>query len=351
MPISSWWRGRNTPATPPAAQDGLDYPTGAHYLPLPSRESTHVREMLADFGLIERDAGGDTPYYDETALVHSPQERLLRDGRWEDSLLPMQGLPEADLAQHRRFLAQVQALHTRRGNDGRKVFAIPLTLSSRDPAWTALDGITFRQWLEREGYTSPALRWYLDYCCRDDYGADTGAVSAWAGLHYFAARDGHAANAAEGAVLTWPGGLSTLVARMRAAISARLGHERWLLPGTAARIRETPAGPRIACVTDDGGAYALQARRAVCAMPLFVAQRLLPDIRAYGYDRRCMLRRARPGWCRTSSWTAIRWKRPANRCPGTTWSTRARGWAMWSPRTSCCGWRGRRAACSPPTML
>ena len=225
------------------AQDGLDYPTGAHYLPLPSRESTHVREMLADFGLIERDAGGDTPYYDETALVHSPQERLLRDGRWEDSLLPMQGLPEADLAQHRRFLAQVQALHTRRGgNDGRKVFAIPLTLSSRDPAWTALDGITFRQWLEREGYTSPALRWYLDYCCRDDYGADTGAVSAWAGLHYFAARDGHAANAAEGAVLTWPGGLSTLVARMRAAISARLGHERWLLPGTAARIRETPAG-------------------------------------------------------------------------------------------------------------
>ena len=52
--------------------------------------------MLADFGLIERDAGGDTPYYDETALVHSPQERLLRDGRWEDSLLPMQGLPEAD---------------------------------------------------------------------------------------------------------------------------------------------------------------------------------------------------------------------------------------------------------------
>ena len=212
------------------ALDGLDYPTGAHYLPLPSRESTHVREMLADFGLIERDAGGDTPYYDETALVHSPQERLLRDGRWEDSLLPMQGLPEADLAQHRRFLAQVQALHTRRGNDGRKVFAIPLTLSSRDPAWTALDGITFRQWLEREGYTSPALRWYLDYCCRDDYGADTSAVSAWAGLHYFAARDGHAANAAEGAVLTWPGGLSTLVARMRAAISARLGHERWLLP-------------------------------------------------------------------------------------------------------------------------
>ena len=263
----------------------------------------------------------------------------------------MQGLPEADLAQHRRFLAQVQALHTRRGNDGRKVFAIPLTLSSRDPAWTALDGITFRQWLEREGYTSPALRWYLDYCCRDDYGADTGAVSAWAGLHYFAARDGHAANAAEGAVLTWPGGLSTLVARMRAAISARLGHERWLLPGTAARIRETPAGPRIACVTDDGGAYALQARRAVCAMPLFVAQRLLPDIRAYGYDP-AVHASPRAAWM-VSNFVMDGYPLEA---PGEplSWDNvvyQARGWAMWSPRTSCCGWRGRRAACSPPTML
>ena len=135
---------------------------------------------------------------------------------------------------------------------------------------------------------------------------------------------------------------------MRAAISARLGHERWLLPGTAARIRETPAGPRIACVTDDGGA-ALRARRAVCAMPLFVAQRLLPDIRAYGYDP--AVHASRAAWM-VSNFVMDGYplEAPANRCPGTTWSTRARDWAMWSPRTSCCGWRGRRAACSPPTM-
>lgn len=269
-------------------RDGLDYPLGAHYLPLPSLASTHVREMLADFGIIERGAGDARPYYDEAVLVHSPQERLLRNGRWEEHLLPMTGLPEADAAQHQRFLALVDQLRTQAGNDGRKVFCIPLDLSSRDPAWRALDSLTFKEWLAREGYTSPALHWYLNYCCRDDYGADYDVVSAWAGLHYFASRDGHAANAGEGAVLTWPGGLAVLADRMRAAITQKLGHADWLLPGAAVRIEELAAGPRVLCIEDSADvgtrAYALQTRRTVCAMPLFVAQRLLPDIRAYGYD-------------------------------------------------------------------
>ncbi|WP_447990272.1 NAD(P)-binding protein [Achromobacter spanius] len=267
-------------------RDELHYPLGAHYLPLPSMASTHVREMLDDFGIIERGAGDIRPYYDESILVHSPQERLLRNGHWEDSLLPMTGLPDADVAQHHRFLALIDRLHTQVGNDGRKAFCIPLVLSSEDPAWRALDTITFKQWLDREGYTSPALHWYLNYCCRDDYGANYDVVSAWAGLHYFASRDGHAANAAEGAVLTWPGGLSVLADRMRQSIDEKLGHTRWLMAGTAVRVADTPAGPLTTCLTGDAEprAYTLQSRRTVCAMPLFVAQRLLPDIRAYGYD-------------------------------------------------------------------
>ncbi|MCY1195192.1 squalene-associated FAD-dependent desaturase [compost metagenome] len=265
---------------------GLDYPLGAHYLPLPSLASSHVREMLADFGIIERGPGEVRPYYDEAVLAHSPQERLLRGGRWEDGLLPMAGLSEAELAQHRRFLARVERLRAETGRDGRKVFSIPLALSSRDPAWRALDAVTFKQWLEREGYTSRALHWYLDYCCRDDYGARYDAVSAWAGLHYFASRDGHAANAGEGAVLTWPGGLSVLAARMRDAVTRKLGHDGWLVAGTAVRVQDTAAGPLVTCLAPGPapGAYTVQTRRTVCAMPLFVAQRILPDIRAYGYD-------------------------------------------------------------------
>ncbi|MCW3152145.1 NAD(P)-binding protein [Achromobacter spanius] len=267
-------------------RDELHYPLGAHYLPLPSMASTHVREMLDDFGIIERGAGDIRPYYDETILVHSPQERLLRNGTWEDGLLPMTGLANADVAQHHRFLALIERLHTQLGNDGRKVFCIPLVLSSEDPAWRVLDTITFKQWLDREGYTSPALRWYLNYCCRDDYGANYDVVSAWAGLHYFASRDGHAANAGEGAVLTWPGGLSVLAERMRQSIDEKLGHTRWLMAGTAVRVADTPVGPLTTCLTLDAEprAYTLQSRRTVCAMPLFVAQRILPDIRAYGYD-------------------------------------------------------------------
>lgn len=268
-------------------RDELAYPLGAHYLPLPSRASTHVREMLSDFSILQRDPASARPYYDEALLVHAPQERLLRNGQWEDSLLPMHGLPESELAQHRGFLAFIEQLRTATGSDGRKVFSIPLVLSSHDPAWRALDSVTFKHWLTERGYTSPALHWYLNYCCRDDYGAEYDRVSAWAGLHYFASRDGHAANAADGAVLTWPDGLAPLLTQMRQSITARLGHERWLLPATAMQIKDSQTGLHVVCQqmdTEAPSSFTLRAKRIVCAMPLFVAQRLLPDIRAFGYD-------------------------------------------------------------------
>ena len=77
-------------------------------------------------------------------------------------------------------------------------------------------------------------------------------------------------------MLTWPGGLSTLVARMRAAISAM----------ALAAARHGRAHPRNARRPHRIASpmTAPPCGRAVCAMPLFVAQRLLPDIRAYGYD-------------------------------------------------------------------
>ena len=51
--------------------------------------------------------------------------------------------------------------------------------------------MTFAAWLDaRRPAPTPHLRWYLDYCCRDDYGAGAAQVSAWAGLHYFASRHG-----------------------------------------------------------------------------------------------------------------------------------------------------------------
>ena len=122
-------------------------------------------------------------------LCHSPQERLFIDGGWHDGLLPpVEALPAAErattLAEYRAFGAAVAAA----GDDG--AFAIPTARSRWSDSLAALDRITFAAWLDARGLAAPALRWYLDYCCRDDYGAGSGDVSAWAGLHYFASRHG-----------------------------------------------------------------------------------------------------------------------------------------------------------------
>lgn len=269
-----------------AGDDVLACPLGAHYLPLPSTESAHVRALLADMGLLQSGERDAAPWYDEAALTHAPHERLLRNGRWESDLLPTHGIGTDEHAQQQRFFAFVDALRTQRGSDGKRLFALPVALSSGDAQWRALDRETFAQWLDRNGYTAPGLRWYLDYSCRDDYGAGTAVVSAWAGLHYFASRDGRAANASGDTVLTWPGGLSELIARMRASITRRLGHERWLQSGFAAHVRDRADDADVLCVRDDGGpaTFTLNARRVVCAMPLHVLAHVWPGLKDRGYD-------------------------------------------------------------------
>jgi len=265
----------------------IGFPRGAHYLPLPSAESTHVREMLADLGVIERDPFDARPRFDERFVVHAPEERLFFEGAWHDGLLP-----DSDTFhdQHTRFLARIDALRTTTGTDGRKVFAIPLAESSRDPAWRALDRQTFRTWLDAEGFTAPTLHWYADYCCRDDYGAGSDVVSAWAGLHYFASRGGHASNATDGAVLTWPDGLHGLVTRLVTKIDRRVGQQRpWRQPGMAVRIEPDGKGVSVLTVQWPDGITQpprlrhIRARRVICAMPLHVAARIMP-LGPLGFD-------------------------------------------------------------------
>ena len=280
----------------------LRYPTGAHYLPLPSMESTHVRTMLADFGVLTEGASSATPTYDERAIVHAPDERLYRDGRWHEGLVPLDANADAasgGTSRRRgeapsgstidRVFRHVDGLRVARGADGRKLFAVPIVLSSTDPQSTALDAITFSAWLAREGYDDPALRWYLDYCCRDDYGANAAHVSAWAGLHYFAARSGQARNAERGAVLTWPEGLDALATRLEAsAFASRPGVASPLrLEGTALSMRDTRDGVEVLCARLHGtqvSTFIVRARRAISAMPLFVAKHVVASLKSDGYD-------------------------------------------------------------------
>ncbi|NHZ64196.1 NAD(P)-binding protein [Massilia genomosp. 1] len=259
----------------------LAYPTGGHYLPLPSPESVHVREILFDLGVIARDPYGDKPCYDERVILHGPAERVLFNGRWQEGLIPTDGVSAQERAEHARFFAEVERLRTLRGSDARRAFVFPSVSSSRDPVFDALDRITFKAWLDQQGYRSPTLHWYLNYCCRDDYGTRYDKVSAWAGLHYFASRGGQAANAGNGAWLTWPGGMQAVADKLAAASGVRRR------PGTAFSLKRSGAGVEALCFTLDGGvarSYLVRARKAICAMPLYVAARVVEDIGAYGFD-------------------------------------------------------------------
>lgn len=259
----------------------LACPTGAHYLPLPGMEATQVREMLADLGILQGDPYGERPVYDERYLVHAPHERLLFDGAWQEGMTPSHGVDAAELAEHERFFAHMDRLRHQVGVDGRRAFVFPAGLSSNDPAFAGLDRITFAEWLAGQGYRSPGLRWYLDYCCRDDYGAPSDKVSAWAGIHYFAGRWAQAANAADNALLTWPDGLAPLAEGLAARAQGRRR------AGTAAKVRIVDGRAEALCFVLENGqprSFVVRARRMVCAMPLFVAARVVEPMASFGFD-------------------------------------------------------------------
>ena len=248
---------------------GMACPLGAHYLPVPGDDAREVQDLLEELGLRRRVAG--RWQYDERHLCHSPQERLFFNGEWQDGLLPVQGVGADTLAQYTRFAQRVAQLQrTMR-------FALP---SFREPfgaRHAALDGMTFARWLDEEGLGDAHLRWYLDYCCRDDYGAGIATVSAWAGVHYFASRHGFQApgggDAPRDAVLTWPEGNGWLTQRLAVPLGARLYAGRTVL-----RIAETRQGVEVDAF--DHATRTLerwQARRCIVALPMFVAARVVSN--------------------------------------------------------------------------
>ena len=216
------------------------YPWGAHYLPLPSRESVLVRELLAELGVLNGDPAAAKPNYDERYLCATPQERVYRNGLWDEGLLPQRGLDADERAQQKRFHERMDELKQARGRDGRRLFAIPMALASRDAEWRALDRISFAQWLTDNGFTAPTLHWLANYACRDDYGMAHDQVSAWAGLHYFACRNGEAANASPDTVITAADGNAWLAR----ALAQKAG-DRVLSGAMVWRIEENKANATV----------------------------------------------------------------------------------------------------------
>lgn len=196
------------------------YPWGAHYLPLPGPEAVEIRQMLSDFGALLGDPTVLKPTYDERFLCFAPQERLHINGVWQDGLLPQFGIAANERKQQQAFIQRMAAFKAEHDEAGRTRFAVPHRRGlAVDPA---LDTITMHDWLHREGFDAPSLHWWVNYACRDDFGTDYRAVSAWAGIHYYASRHGLGANADSDDVLTWPEGNGWLTHRLAQAIQPNI---------------------------------------------------------------------------------------------------------------------------------
>ncbi|HMK22893.1 MAG TPA: FAD-dependent oxidoreductase, partial [Terriglobales bacterium] len=172
------------------------YPWAAHYVPVPGPKATYVRELFEELGVLKDGV------WDERALCFAPQERLFLYGRWQEGIEPAIGLSEKDREQFRRL---EDSIHQFRASGG---FTIPMNLGISDKH-ADLDRISFSDWLRGQGLDSRVLNWYMNYCCRDDYGALASDTSAWAGIHYFASREPE-----EKGPLTWPEGNGWIVRRL-----------------------------------------------------------------------------------------------------------------------------------------
>lgn len=246
------------------------YPLGAHYLPLPNPGNTSLLRLLEEAGILTGYENG-VPAYEETSLCFEPSERLLYNGRWQEGLIPQFGVTQENEAETRRFLALMQAYREKKGADGKWAFDIPVANSSSDTTFLSLDHITMADFLQRENFRSEPLRWYVDYCCRDDYGAGTGVVSAWAGIHYFASRRGRAANADASTVLTWPEGNGRLVRHLRRF------SEKQVVTGSLVYHVEQMENAVQAYVWDHAKQQSAKiiAEHCILAVPQFIAGRLL----------------------------------------------------------------------------
>lgn len=171
------------------------YPWAAHYVPVPGPKATYVRELFEELGVLKDGV------WEERYLCFTPQERLYLYGRWQDGIEPAIGLSEKDRDQFRRLEDLIRKFRAT------GEFTIPMEQGS--PKNRNLDRVSFQDWLRTQQIDSRTLHWYMNYCCRDDYGALAADTSAWAGIHYFASREPE-----EKGPLTWPEGNGWIVKRL-----------------------------------------------------------------------------------------------------------------------------------------
>ena len=252
--------------------EATSYPWAAHYLPIPNNEDQELLTFLEEQNIITGYNSEGLPIYNEYHLCQSPQERLFLKGRWQEGLIPNYGISERDIKQISDFLALMNQYRQEKGSDGRWAFDIPLALASEDEIYQKLDTISMTDFLSQHHFDSEYLLWYVNYCCRDDYGVTSANTSAYAGIHYFAARRGKADNAESNAVLTWAEGNNFLAKALSNDFKDKIRTKtlvtqvNWNNDGVEATAYDWNKNVSVK----------IKAQRVILATPQFVNQRILP---------------------------------------------------------------------------
>ncbi len=239
------------------------YPWGAHYINAPMAENRAMVRLLSETGILEGTDDNGEPRVAEQFLCHEPEERVFYKGRWYEGLYLHAGASSEDQRQLKAFEGELARWASFRDAKGRRAFAIPMAHGSDDAEVTALDKLSMAAWLDAHGFTSPRLRWLVDYACRDDYGSHPEDTSAWAGLFYFVARLPRGGGSSK-PVVTWPEGNGFLVhhlARDAAPQVSALVYD----------VREN--GDRVRVSASTG---ACDARHAIVCAPQFLAPHIVP---------------------------------------------------------------------------
>jgi glycine/D-amino acid oxidase-like deaminating enzyme len=223
------------------------YPWAAHYLPVPNAGSQLVRELMTELGVL------NDGKWDERYLCFTPQERVYIHGRWQEGIEPELGATARDREDFRRFNDLI-AVFRESGQ-----FTIPMELGAKP---SVLDSISMRQWLIEQKLMSQYLHWYVDYACRDDYGAHASDTSAWAGVHYFASREHE-----DKGPLTWPEGNGWIIRRL---LNKLAPYVRTASP--VARIARTRG--KVLVTTPD---TLYEANVVIFAAPSFLARHLIEN--------------------------------------------------------------------------
>lgn len=243
----------------------VGYPWGAHYLPVPFRENAELIELLDEMSLTDgRTAEGDV-IVKEQFLCRDPEERVFYKGRWYDGLYLHAGESEEDKLQFAKFQKQVDYWVNWRDAKGGRAFVVPSANCSEDTEVTALDKISFAEWLRQNGLTSERLIWYCDYACRDDYGLKLDQTSAWAGLFYFCSRVRKSGDESQ-PFITFPEGNGRFVNHLGGRISDKILRSRAVVS-----IVPNEKGVDIVCLADGQEVRGFRCEKVIYASPIFTA--------------------------------------------------------------------------------